>query len=311
VRPTPAPRAAAAALSVAAAARSLPGRLLVVADADIWLLERGRPRRLTADRVSRQPSWSPDGARIAHVKLWTSGSDIWAIDPDGGNPAELTDFTYREEARQQYALRPIWWPDASRILYLSEEGSQDLQLWQLALPGRRRQRFLPRAADRLGGLDSPKLAPDGRRLAATSFQPGRGPAGRPQVWVFALPNGGWRQITEAPGGAYDPDWSPDGLRLAYTVRHGDRHDVWVCQADGSAPRPVTTAGTCRAPAWSPDGAWLAYLSAQTRTFEVWAVPAPGDGGAAGGAAGATGPQAPQQITRGAIADAASGLAWAA
>ena len=300
-------------------APQLPGRLLFVSDANIWLLERGQLRRLTPDRISRQPAWSPDGKRIAHVKLATSGSDLWLMDANGSNSEELTDNEFQEDPKQRFALRPIWWPDGGRLLYLSEERSQDMQLWQLTIGNRRRQPFFAALGDRQGGLDSPKLSPDGAVIAATSFQPGRGPAGRSQIWTYTLPNGATRQLTTAPDGAYDPDWSPDGKRIAYAVRSGARHDIWVMRADGSNARQVTATGACRAPCWSPDGAWLAYLCAQSGTFDVWAVLAPADDSASGpGPAGApatavppSAPAAPvRQVTRSGICEATSGLAWA-
>jgi WD40 repeat protein len=310
-RPDPAARSSTA-VSLDPRAPRLPGRLLFVSDANIWLAERGQLRRLTPDRISRQPSWSRDGRKIAHVKLWTSGSDLWLMDPDGSHSEQLTENDMLDDPRQRYALRPIWWPDGTRLLYLSDERSYDTQLWQLTIATRRRQPFLPPAGDRLGGLDCPKLSPDGRTLAVASFQPGRSPPGRSQIWLYPLPSGPPRQLTSAPDGAYDPDWSPDGAWIACAVRRGVRHDVWVMRVDGSVAYQVTFAGACRAPAWSPDGSWLAYLSAQTGTFEVWAVRVPADPGA--GAPAATPalppPSAFRQITRGGLIDAASGLAWA-
>jgi TolB protein len=315
--PTPTPRPGPTGLSLTSAAASLAGRLLFVADANLWLLERGQMRSITSDRVSRQPSWSRDGQRIALTKLWTSGADLWALDADGRNAQELTDFTYREDARQNYALRPIWAPDGTRLYFLSQEGTQDTQLWQVTLADRRRQRFLSHG-ERFGGIDHPRLSPDGRTLAVTSFQPGRGPTGRSQVWTFALPGGPWRQLTETPGGAYDPEWSPDG-RLAYTVRtpdagrSGGRHDVWVMRADGSGQRAITSSGLNRAPAWSPDGSAIAFLSARAGAFDVWLVSAPSDPASA--ASGSASPTAPppivaRQITQNGELDADSGLAWA-
>ena len=302
-------------MALSSFAAQLPGRLLFVAESNVWLMERGQLRPITTDKVSRQPSWSRDGRRIALVKLWTSGSDLWALDANGQNGQELTDFTYREDARQNYALQPVWSADDSRLLFLSQESNQDTQLWQVVLADRRRQRLVTHG-DRFGGVDHPRLSPDGRLLAVSSFQPGRGPEGRPQIWTYALPSGPWRQLTEAPGGAYDPEWSPDG-RLAYTVRLPDpgrtagRHDVWTMRADGSGARAVTTSGLNRAPSWSPDGAWLLFLSARSGTFEAWAVSAPADPGAS---AAATPTPVPgngvaRQVTQGGAIDAASGLSW--
>ncbi len=306
-------------MSLTAAAASLPGRLLFVADANVWLLERGQLHAVTTDRVSRQPSWSADGQRVALTKLWTSGADLWTLDADGRGAQELTDFTYRDDARQNFALEPIWSPDGTRLYFLSQEATQDTQLWQLTLADKRRQRFLTHG-ERFGGIDHPRIAPDGRTLAVTSFQPGRGPTGRPQIWTYALPGGPWRQLTEAPGGAYDPEWSPDG-RLTYTVRSPDvgrssgRHDVWVMRADGSGQRSVTTSGLNRAPAWSPDGSAILFLSARSGVFDAWLVPAPSDSLPATGSAAPATVAAPaaavaRQITQNAALDATSGLAWA-
>ena len=78
-------------------------------------------------------------------------------------------------------------------------------------------------------------------------------------------------------------WSPDGQRLAYTVRRAGRHDIWIAGANGAVPRQVTTSGACRAPAWSPDGSWLGFLSAQGGTFDLWTVPLGAEPGAPAGA----------------------------
>ncbi|HXI17293.1 MAG TPA: hypothetical protein VNM48_13090 [Chloroflexota bacterium] len=328
---TPTPRPGPPGMTLTSFANSLPGRLLFVADANVWLLEKGQLRAITTDRVSRQPSWSRDGQRIALTKLWTSGSDVWALDAEGRSAQELTDFTYREDTRQNYALQPIWSVDGTRVYFLSQEGTEDTQLWQVELAGRRRQRLVAHG-EQFGGIDHARLSPDGLALAVSSFQPGRGPADRPQIWTYALPSGPWRQLTDAPAGAYDPEWSPDG-RLAYAVRTSDpgrsvgRHDIWTMRADGSGARAITTSGQNRAPSWSPDGAWLLYLSARTGTFDVWAVPAPatptsGPSGTAS-AALAIGQGQPattstpsgagnvaRQVTQNGSLDAASGLAWA-
>jgi Tol biopolymer transport system component len=301
----------------------LPGRLLYVADSDLWLLEGGKAHRVTGDRVTRQPVWSPDGKRIAHVKIHINSSELWVMDADGANARPLTENFSTAITRNNWAFRPAWWPDGSRLLFLSEETTNDLMLWQVGLDGRNRRQFLA-VPDLEGGIDMPSVSSDAKRLLAVRY---RTEGARSQVFSYALPNGPWRQLTEHPDGAYDPVWSPDGTRVAYTVRQRGRHDLWVMQADGSDARPLTDSGACRAPCWSPDGQQLAYLSGETGAFDVWTVPVPAaEAVATAGATAPTGARptggpaasstvpvklpAARQVTKGLNADAVSGLSWA-
>jgi TolB protein len=215
--------------------------------------------------------------------------------------------------KNNWAFRPVWWPDASRLLYLTEESTNDLMIWQIGLDGKNRRPFLT-VPDGDGGLDMPSISPDGKRLALISY---RGPALKSQIWTYGLAAGPWRELTETAEGAYDPAWSPDGTRIAYAARAGSKHDLWVMDADGSDQRQITTSGACRAPCWSPDGKHLAYVAADGNAFDLWAMPAPPRlaetaAGTAIGTSATLAPIAPSaatRLTRGANLDAVSGLSW--
>jgi serine/threonine-protein kinase len=95
------------------------------------------------------------------------------------------------------------------------------------------------------------LAPDGRRAAVT-----RSAGGELQVWIYDLERGTRDQLTR-DGLNFDPHWSPDGARVAYTsvTKGSGSFDVRASAADGSGPASVLLATDQDEFEWSwlPDG----------------------------------------------------------
>lgn len=67
--------------------------------------------------------------------------------------------------------------------------------------------------------------------------------------------------------AGDPQISPDGSRIVYTLKEADREKkksvihLWLCDRDGGNARRLSQSGDEHGfPRWSPDGAWLAFVS---------------------------------------------------
>ncbi len=302
-RPTaPEQRSEAAAPAVAGASGDHPaGRIAFVGKDNIHIWANGATTPLTTDGASRQPSWSPDGLFVAHVKVQNSSSDIWVMEAGGPKLWRLTYYGQQPPERRHWALRPRYWPSGDKLLFLSDDGTYDLRVWQLNLDGRPARPLL-RAPDGQGGLDHPSVSPDEHRLLVTSYREEQS-----QVWAWGLPDGPWQQLTQAAEGAYDPAWSPDGTRIVYTQRQAGKHDIWIMGADGSGAVPVTTTGRARSPCWSPAGDAVAYLNDDGAGFDLWVAPAPAALGAATGAGTAS--DEPRRLTRGAAVDAVSGLSW--
>ena len=78
------------------------------------------------------------------------------------------------------------------------------------------------------------------------------------------------QLTASEKDVADPQWSPDGRRLAY-IR--DR-ELRVVDADGRRDIVVTAATGVALPRWSPDGHRLAFVSRRRGWSQVWLVDAP-------------------------------------
>lgn len=58
-----------------------------------------------------------------------------------------------------------------------------------------------------------------------------------------------------------PDWSPDGARIAYVSNKSGISQVWVMNADGSNAVQLTNIPSgAEQPKWSPDGNWLAFVA---------------------------------------------------
>ena len=146
-------------------------------------------------------------------------------------------------------------------------------------PGSGRAARRPGGTDdgRSGGLsieaivavESPRefrLHPRDRGVAYTAEA-----AGARQLFVLPLRGGYPTQLTASEKPVEDPQWSPDGRRLAYLREKALR----LVEADGSRDTLVGEhpAGVS-APRWSPDGRRLAFVSRRRGWSQVWVVDAP-------------------------------------
>lgn len=127
----------------------------------------------------------------------------------------------------------------------------------------------PLTIERVVGFDPARefrLHPRDRSVAYTAEA-----AGARQLFVMPLRGGQIVQITASEKSVSDPQWSPDGRRLAF-LRDGA---IWVVDADGSRTVRVTEhpAGNAQ-PRWSPDGHRLAFVSRRRGWSQVWLIDAP-------------------------------------
>lgn len=96
-------------------------------------------------------------------------------------------------------------------------------------------------------------------------------AGARQLFLLPLRGGPAAQLTASEVDVSDPQWSPDGRRLAYVRGTAIR----VVDADGGRDVLLTDhpAGNT-APRWTPDGHRIAFVSRRRGWSQVWSVDAP-------------------------------------
>jgi Tol biopolymer transport system component/DNA-binding SARP family transcriptional activator len=73
----------------------------------------------------------------------------------------------------------------------------------------------------------------------------------------------------------DPRLSPDGSRLALTIREEGAADVWVYSFAAGTLSRLTRGAESLYPVWSPDGRVIAFASSRRGALELYQVPADG------------------------------------
>lgn len=100
--------------------------------------------------------------------------------------------------------------------------------------------------------------------------------GFPQIYLMNADGSEVQQLTSETGGACQPEWAPDGLRLAYISPcdgpqdRYDRASLFVLDLETGRSDLISTLATGDYdPAWSPDGTTLAFTSLQTGRPQIF------------------------------------------
>src|SRR6185503_17210386 len=103
----------------------------------------------------------------------------------------------------------------------------------------------------LAGAAAPAIG-GGSRNGAIVFQAQAG--AHRQLFTINPDGSGLRQVTRLAG-AEQPDWSPDGDRIAFDAPAAGGTRLFTVRPDGSGARavPLAASGSSGAPAFSPGG----------------------------------------------------------
>ncbi|MGE0816133.1 MAG: prolyl oligopeptidase family serine peptidase [Vicinamibacterales bacterium] len=161
--------------------------------------------RIADIKYPTNPSWSPDGRRVAFLWDAAGKQDLFVVTP-GGTPAALTDFAVDPQLLVS-DIGAFEWVSNDEIWF-----AKDGQLWRVAAGPDR-----PAPARVGGGLaDAGRfaLSPDRAQIA---FLRGG------QIWLASVGAKTQRRITNLPDGGPSPGvpvFSHDGRWLAFTATRG-------------------------------------------------------------------------------------------
>ncbi len=122
----------------------------------------------------------------------------------------------------------------------------------------------------------PLPTPLGGGAGEIAFASDRG--GSVQIWIMEVsaPTNR-RQVTDLPGGACQPAWSPDGMQIAFTTPcNGSRLTypgarIKIINLESGEIRDLKLQGSAFDPDWSPDGSTIAFTTFLGSQTEIHAV----------------------------------------
>jgi serine/threonine-protein kinase len=204
------------------------------------------------------PAISPDGRWLVyHSEL---------IDAEGLHRFDLTNDQDARITQVQRHILPRFGHDSDRFLLVAQE------------PGTGRWQILLGFVD---GKSEPIILRDGRTPDWSSqgdmiaYQ-GTDPAGNdPGVYLVPFDGGETIRLTNHQSDRA-PDFSPDGMQLAYMSTKDGNWNIYTISAAGGTPQQITTSpGQDGLPVWSPDGTKIAYVSDAEGSWAIYVMEAKG------------------------------------
>ena len=232
------------------------------ASCSVWLMKAdGENKRRLIPSFSSQPSWSPDGKEIVHIRDGQDGPQLFIYTLATGTTRPLTAGGTGPGPR---AFEPTWSPGGKRVAFIQEEWREDSNgnvvpadngalftiradgtgLTQVAPPGRLRKR-------------GPDWSPHGGRIAFARILPGddRIPSEARGISTIRPDGSDVRRLSRRF--EVSPAWSPSGNQIAFTrvaseAPGNERPGLWSMSKLGNRARQVYQEfGAGGDPDWQP------------------------------------------------------------
>lgn len=180
-----------------------------------------------------QPRFSPDGNEILFTSDAGGGDNCWIMQADGSNARQITKEDFR------LLNNGVWTPDGQYIIarkhFTSGRSLGAGEMWMYHISGGTGTQLTERKNDQQD-VNEPSVSPDGRYVYFSedmypggSFQYNKDP--NSQIYVikrYDRKEGKVETVLSGPGGAFRPEISPDGTKLAFLKRNRTKTVLCIC-----------------------------------------------------------------------------------
>jgi TolB protein len=197
------------------------------------------------------PVWSPSGRSLT----FQQGSQLAIIRADGTGLRQLPELTNGDG-------EPTWSPDGRRLAFVGHRLCCNW-LYTVRRDGTALRRVIAQEAR------WPAWSTTGRIVFVNYNDQRAGVVGITDGTYTIRPDGTQlrRVFRRYWGTGQQPDWSPDGSRIAFVARQ----HIFTMSADGRRLRRLTDNFGDSDPAWSPDGKYIAFI----RDYDLYLMRANG------------------------------------
>lgn len=194
---------------------------------DIWTCNiDGSNRKKITDYSGPDynPTWSPDGTKIAFTTYRWGGHRIGIMDSNGTN---VKRFLSQSEG---YNLAPDWSPNGKFLTYFREyKGYWQIFKTNIKTGVSKRLSNISNTSDR-----SPKWSPDGTKIAFQSVRDGNW-----EIYIMDKDGNSLKRLTNNSHDDFMPSWSPDGKEIVFGSSKNGQLDIYTIKVDGSQLKNIT------------------------------------------------------------------------
>jgi TolB protein len=189
-------------------------------------------------------AWSPGSTELAFASTLDLAPAVYVARADGSAVRQIIDPSH-------VASAPAWSPDGKTLAVRAGRSGDERGIYLVGSDGSG-LRKLTIQTHQFNDYSVPAWSPDGAKLLFYS-----GFSGAQDVWIIGSDGRDEHQLMDTPFPLDEiwPAWSPDGSRIAYLrLDHAaSSGTVFVMNADGSQPHPVSPPTADGPVEWSPDG----------------------------------------------------------